>query len=161
MNLLIVLCLGYLKWRRGKTRFNFLPVYISLVLVAVVVSFKVFTSDAFKGRVMIVASATETDSARFVELHLGYLGYKLILRYNNSYQITGLLPEASCTYGGKFSLDHDTVDLQESFLLMSDTNLSKRYVIDRKTNCLRPVDPATNKTSHNKWWFGIIEINSP
>ena len=67
LNLLIVVFSGYLKWRHGKIRFNFIPIYISFLLFTIIALLKVFTSDVFKGRVMIEASATETDSARVIE----------------------------------------------------------------------------------------------
>lgn len=159
VNLLIVIFSGYLKWHQRKIRFNFIPIYISLILFVIIASIKVITSNVFKGRVMIEASAMETDSVHVMEFNPEYLGYRLILRENHSYQITGLLPEVSCTYGGKFSMNQDTVYLQESFILSSDTNLSRKYLIDRTSHFLKPLNPA-NKTSYKKWWFKIIKITS-
>jgi hypothetical protein len=160
VNLLIVVLTGYFKWRQRKIRFNFIPIYVSLILFAIVISIKFFNSGLFKGRVMIEARATETDSAMIMEVNPKSLGYRLILRENNRYEIIGLLPEFTCTYGGKFSINHDTVDLQESFILSSDTNLARRYVIDKRLQFLKPLNPTENSIAYNKWWFEIIEIQA-
>jgi hypothetical protein len=161
INLLFIILTGYFRWHQRKTRFDNTPVFVALILFAIVASIKVFTSESFKDRMIINAFAREPDSARVVEITKKSLGYRLILRDNNNYHIISLLPEMSCTYAGKFSTNHDTVDLQESFILYSDTNLARRYFIDRNTKFLKPLDPMTNRIAYSKWWFEIIEMQSP
>jgi len=160
VNLAIVILSGYIKWRRGKIRFNPVPIYVSLILLSIVLTLKIVDSEFLKGHVMIEAMATWPDSCKIIETDPKYLGYRLILRENNHYQITGLLPELACTYKGKFALNHDTIELENSFLLCSDTNLAKKYILDRKVQFLKPLNPKNNRTVYNKWWFKITGLNN-
>ena len=160
VNIIIVLLAGYFKSRRKKIKFNFIPIYVSVFLFAVVISLKVFTSELFKSRVLIEAFATKTDSVRIPENYKS-LGYGLILRKNHTYQITCLFLERSCTYGGKYSQNLDTIELKESFILSYDTTVGNIYIINKRLHFLKPWNPGTKKTEYRKWWFKIIEMNTP
>ena len=160
VNLIIVLLAGYFKSRREKIKFNYIPIYVSVILVAGALSLKLFTSDLFKSRVMIEAYATEPDSVRIPENYKS-LGYRLILRENYTCQLTCLYPERSCTYAGKYSQNDDTIELKQFFVLSYDPTVGKLYIIDRRNHFLKPLNPETKKTEYQKWWFEIIEMNTP
>jgi hypothetical protein len=36
-----------------------------------------------------------------------------------------------------------------------------RYVIDRKLQFLKPLNPTENRIVYHKWWFEISNINAP
>jgi hypothetical protein len=161
VNLIIVLISGYLKRLNRRTKFNFIPVYVSAVLVATVLLVKLFSSETFKSPVMISALSFDGDSIKVRETSMNYMAFSLILRENKQYSIIGFLPEASCTYGGKYLMNHDTIVLYESLMLSSEPSLANKYVIDSARKFLKPLNPGTNQIEYNKWWFEIVKMNSP
>jgi hypothetical protein len=161
VNFIIVLISGYFRRLNRKIKFNFIPVYVSAILVATVVLLKFLSSDRFKGPVMIEAVSFDGDSIKVRQASRNYMGFRLILRENKNYSILGFLPEKYCTYGGKYSLNHDTIVLHESFMLASEATLANKYVIDRERKFLRPLNSITNQPEYNKWWFEIRVMNQP
>jgi hypothetical protein len=159
VNLVIVLIAGYLKRLNRKIKFNFIPVYVSVILVAIVILLKLFSSETFKSSVMISALSFDGGSIKVRDAARNYMAFRLILRENKKYSIIGFLPEASCTYGGKYLMNHDTIVLYESFMLSSEPSLANKYVIDHERKFLKPLNSETNKIEYNKWWFEIVKMN--
>jgi len=110
---------------------------------------------------MISALSFDGDSIKVRETSMNYMAFSLILRENKQYSIIGFLPEASCTYGGKYLMNHDTIVLYESLMLSSEPSLANKYVIDSARKFLKPLNPGTNQIEYNKWWFEIVKMNSP
>ena len=131
--------------------------YVSVILVATVVLLKLITSETFESPIMLEALSFDGDSIKVREASRNYMTFRLTLRENNKYTISGCLPEASCTYGGKYSMNHDTIVLYASRMLSSEPTLANKYVIDSERKFLKPLNPETNKIEYNKWWFEIAE----
>jgi hypothetical protein len=108
----------------SQQRINYLPYLILLLTVSIVILIRYSKSEKFKSQRILTAYNSDQE---------------LILRANNSYELTHKLPEIGCTERGQYKISNDTIYLTEELEINQTLYIDEKYLIDTINQQLIPI----------------------
>jgi hypothetical protein len=129
--------LSYNKAKRQKTKFNFIPIIITIAFSIIIPFFIIKSLGIFKAPIIF-------EAYRPVKGHQKGAAYcELQLLKDNTYEAILGYVEASGVYEGDYIINNDTIILKNDIVHETDSIFCDKYLIDRKSSTLFPIRRQT------------------